>query len=64
MVNDFFTAITNAAILLMVFIFTIGAWVQHVISCIARDQIFLLLLGILCPPVGWIHGIGIWLGVF
>ena len=43
---------------------TVAAWVTHVVVCIKAASWFLLLFGILAPPVGVIHGIGVWLGVF
>lgn len=41
-----------------------AAWVTHVIVCIQHAAWILLLFGCFVMPVGVIHGIGIWLGVF
>lgn len=43
---------------------TIGAWIQHVITCIATEQWILLVVGAIVAPVGVIHGWGVWLGVW
>ena len=46
-------------------IFTgIAAWVTHVIKCIQHSEWILLIVGIFVPPIGWVHGIGVWFGAF
>jgi hypothetical protein len=42
----------------------IAAWITHVIVCIKTASWILLLFGCIVAPVGVIHGIGYWLGVF
>lgn len=46
------------------FFAVIAAWVTHVIVCIKASAWVLLLFGCIVAPVGVIHGIGVWLGVF
>ena len=41
-----------------------AAWATHVIACIKASAWILLAFGCLVAPVGVVHGIGIWLGVF
>lgn len=41
-----------------------AAWVTHVLACIKSAAWILLAFGCLVAPVGVIHGVGIWLGVF
>lgn len=41
-----------------------AAWITHVIVCIKASAWILLLFGCIVAPVGVIHGIGVWLGVF
>lgn len=41
-----------------------AAWITHVIVCIKASAWVLLLFGCIVAPVGVIHGIGFWLGVF
>lgn len=43
---------------------TLGALIQHIITCIKHEMVFTLVLGILFFPVGILHGWGIWLGLF
>ena len=42
----------------------IGSWLTHVVSCIQNEQWIFLIAGAICAPVGMVHGIGIWLGVW
>lgn len=42
----------------------IAAWITHVIVCIKAAAWILLLFGCVVAPVGVIHGIGVWIGVF
>jgi hypothetical protein len=41
-----------------------AAWITHVIVCIKASAWVLLAFGCIVAPVGVIHGIGVWLGVF
>lgn len=43
---------------------TIAAWITHVIVCIKASAWILLAFGCIVAPVGVIHGIGVWLGLF
>ena len=43
---------------------TIAAWITHVIVCIKASAWILLAFGCIAAPVGVIHGIGVWLGIF
>lgn len=61
---DLFTFITNLALFCLILTLTVGAWIQHVITCIAEKDWILLAFGIFVPPIGWVHGIGVWFGVF
>lgn len=42
----------------------LAAWITHVIACIHASAWILLAFGCIVAPVGIIHGVGIWLGVF
>lgn len=46
--------------LLLVFI----AWLTHVVSCLNAAKWGFLIAGAIFFPVGVIHGIGIWLGIW
>lgn len=41
-----------------------AAWVTHVVVCIKASAWILLIVGSIVAPVGVVHGIGVWLGVF
>lgn len=43
---------------------SIAGWITHVIVCIQTSQWILLVIGALFFPVGIIHGIGTWFGLF
>lgn len=49
---------------LLLLLFVLSAWVQHVITCISNEQWGFLIAGAIAFPVGMIHGIGIWFGVW
>lgn len=42
----------------------IAAWITHVIVCIKSASWILLLFGCIVFPVGIIHGVGVWMGLF
>lgn len=41
-----------------------AAWITHVIVCIKASAWVLLAFGCIVAPVGVIHGVGVWLGIF
>ena len=41
-----------------------AGWVTHVIICIQNEQWILLIVGALAFPVGVVHGIGQWFGIW
>jgi hypothetical protein len=42
----------------------IAAWITSIVMCIKTASWALLFAVIIVPPVGIIHGIGVWIGVF
>jgi hypothetical protein len=46
------------------FAWIFGAWLTHVITCIATSKWLFLLAGAIFFPVGCVHGTGIWFGLF
>lgn len=54
----------GALFMIMLLLGSAAAWVTHVIVCIQHAAWILLLFGCFVAPVGVIHGIGVWLGVF
>lgn len=41
-----------------------AAWLTHVINTIQNEEWFFLLAGAIFAPIGMVHGIGIWFGVW
>ena len=42
----------------------IAAWFTHVIVCIQDERWFFLIAGAIAGPIGIVHGIGVWFGLF
>lgn len=57
--TDIVAWVASMAIVLVV----IAAWVTHVLISIKTSSWILLIVGILVPPIGWVHGIGAWFGL-
>jgi hypothetical protein len=58
-------SMTSALLIGIAFVLTsLAAWVTHVIVCIKASAWVLLAFGCIVAPVGVIHGIGVWFGVF
>jgi hypothetical protein len=41
-----------------------GAWLTHIVSCIKAGTWGFLIAGAIMPPIGIIHGFGIWIGAW
>ena len=53
--------------LLVVVAATLGPFITHIVWCInaaseTGSAIALLIVGIIFPPLGWVHGVALWLG--
>lgn len=42
----------------------VGAWLTHVIVSIQTAAWVLLVVGAFCFPIGIVHGLGLWFGLF
>lgn len=62
--DGFFAACFGLFIMLPLVLASAAAWVTHVIVCIKASAWILLAFGCIVAPVGVIHGVGVWLGVF
>ena len=52
---------------LMALIFMIGmagAWITSIAACVYQDLFWLLLAVIFLPPIGVVHGVGVWIGIW
>lgn len=54
----------NNIILLAFIIVGVAGWFTHVIYCIQVEAYLFLIAGAICAPIGTIHGIGLWFGLF
>ena len=48
--------------LLGVIFIAIAPIINHIVYCFKDESYVLLLAGVLVPPVGWFHGIGLFFG--
>lgn len=51
-------------IAVIIFIVCVLAWLTHVIVCLATAAWGFLIAGAIFFPIGIVHGVGIWLGVW
>lgn len=42
----------------------LASWLTHVIVCIKASEWLFLIAGGIVAPIAWIHGTGIWFGVW
>ena len=57
----------TVALVVGLFGLVLGPFITHIVWCInaaseTGSAIALLIVGIIIPPVGWVHGLSIWLG--
>lgn len=45
-------------------VWIIAAWLTHIVVCLKAASWGFLVAGALFVPIAWIHGTGIWLGVW
>lgn len=48
----------------VVYLGVISAWITSIVMCINNASWALLFAVVFVPPVGVIHGFGLWIGVF
>ena len=41
-----------------------AAWMTHIVVCLQTAAWGFLIAGAIVFPIAWIHGTGIWLGIF
>jgi hypothetical protein len=41
-----------------------AAWMTHIVVCLQTAAWGFLIAGAIVIPIAWIHGTGIWLGIF
>lgn len=45
-------------------IWVIAAWITHIVVCLKTASWGFLVAGAILFPIAWIHGTGIWFGIF
>jgi len=56
--------VIGAGIGLGMALWLIAAWFTHVIVCLKTASWGFLIAGAIVFPIAWIHGTGLWFGVF
>jgi len=51
-----------AVVYIAVFLTLSVAWLSHVVVSIQTQSWILLIIGIVVPPIGWVHGVMTWFG--
>lgn len=62
-VSDIFSFGTIIAVIMFI-ITGLAAWFTHVVVCIKTASYIFLIAGAIAAPIGAIHGVGIWLGIW
>lgn len=58
------TQVVAVLTLIAVWLSAAAAWITHVVVCIKASAWILLAFGCIVAPVGVVHGVGVWLGVW
>ena len=45
-------------------VWAFAAWITHIVVCLQASTWGFLIAGAIVFPIAWIHGTGIWLGIF
>jgi hypothetical protein len=49
---------------LFALIWLVGSWLTHIVVCLQTASWGFLIAGAIVFPIAWIHGTGIWFGLF
>ena len=55
---------TSEVSVLALIVWLVASWLTHIIACLAAGSWGFLIAGALFFPVAWIHGTGVWFGVW
>ena len=64
MSKDLATSLGGCFGICLIAIIPFAAWLTHVVHTIKAEEWFFLLAGAIFAPIGMVHGIGIWFGVW
>jgi hypothetical protein len=42
----------------------VASWITHIVVCLKTAAWGFLIAGAIVFPIGWVHGTGIWFGIF
>lgn len=68
--HDYSEAATIGAVLafflmwLAIPVALIVPFIVHIVVCVKANWVAMLIVGLVFPPVGWVHGVGIIFGVW
>jgi hypothetical protein len=54
----------NTLFACMMIFWVVSAWVTHIVVCLQTAAWGFLIAGAILFPIAWIHGTGIWFGIF
>lgn len=46
------------------FAVALAPWINHLVYCFKTEKYLLLIAGAIVAPVGWIHGLGLFFGIW
>ena len=49
---------------ILIVLWVFSAWITHIVVCLQTTSWGFLIAGALLFPIAWIHGTGIWFGIF
>lgn len=49
---------------ILIILWVFAAWMTHIVVCLQTASWGFLVAGALLFPIAWIHGTGIWFGIF
>lgn len=52
----------KTSIVIMWIVVLVAPWINHIVYCFKSKEYVLLIAGAFIAPVGWFHGLGLWLG--
>ena len=61
---NYFVELCAFLAMMSVLLIPIVAWLTHIFYSIMVEKYLLLIAGAILPPIGMIHGVGVWFGWF
>ena len=49
---------------ILLVVWVMAAWLTHIVVCLQTAAWGFLVAGALLVPIAWIHGTGLWFGIF